>query len=168
MEDQDRTRWDGRLIERAKDFLNQSAEGTAVSLFHLEAGIAFHHCSAKSYAETNWPAILRLYDAMLTIHRSPVYLLNRAIVLAEIAGPRAGISALEQMTDNSVLRQLPSVRCHAGRVLSTLGRSRPGPASSRNGQTEDPVTHDRVIIDRRCQSACEHADRAPNASGPAR
>ena len=59
---------------RAKEFLDQSAEGTTVSIFHLEAGIALYHCSAKSYAETDWPAILRLYDAMLTIHRSPVYL----------------------------------------------------------------------------------------------
>ena len=62
MEEQDRTRWDQRLIQRAKEFFDQSAEGTSISTFHLEAGIALYHCSAKSYAETNWPAILRLYD----------------------------------------------------------------------------------------------------------
>jgi RNA polymerase sigma factor (sigma-70 family) len=87
LEDQDRSQWDHRLIGRAREYLDQSAEGTIVSPYHLEAGIAYLHCTAKSYAETDWPAILRLYDALLTIHRSPVYVLNRAIVVAQIEGP---------------------------------------------------------------------------------
>jgi RNA polymerase sigma factor (sigma-70 family) len=96
MEEQDRSKWDHRLIEKAQEFLNRSAEGTAISPFHLEAGIAYHHCTAKSYRETDWPAILRLYDALVAIHPSPVYQLNRAIVVAEIEGPHAGIQALEK------------------------------------------------------------------------
>src|SRR5262249_52999668 len=47
---------------------------------------------------------LRLYDALLTIHRSPVYLLNRAIVVAQIEGPLAGIRALEEAGRNAALR----------------------------------------------------------------
>jgi RNA polymerase sigma factor (sigma-70 family) len=149
MEDQVRTRWDERLIERAKHFLDQSAEGTTVSIFHLEAGIALYHCSAMSYAETDWPAILRLYDAMLTIHRSPVYLLNRAIVVAEIAGPRAGIKALEEMTENTSL-------CHYHLFDATLGElyRRAGDLDqarqyleAARQKTRSP--HDRAIIDRR-------------------
>jgi RNA polymerase sigma factor (sigma-70 family) len=104
MEDQDRGKWDWRLIRRAKQFLDRSAEGTTISPFHLEAGIALHHCSAKSYEETDWPAILRLYDALLQIHRSPVYLLNRAIVVAQIEGPRAGIRALDEVGQKDSLR----------------------------------------------------------------
>ena len=82
MEDQDRGKWDQRLIRRAEEFLDDSAEGTSISAFHLEAGIALHHCRARSFAETDWPAILLLYDKLLRLHRSPVYLLNRAIVVA--------------------------------------------------------------------------------------
>jgi RNA polymerase sigma-70 factor (ECF subfamily) len=104
MEEQDRRRWDWGLIRRAQEFLDQSAEGTVISPFHLEAAIASYHCTAKSYAETDWPAILRLYDALLTIHRSPVYLLNRAIVIAEIEGPQAGLSALEELGQDPALR----------------------------------------------------------------
>jgi RNA polymerase sigma-70 factor (ECF subfamily) len=104
LEDQDRTRWDRRLIERAKEFLDLSAEGTSISPFHLEAGIALHHCTARSCADTDWPAILRLYDALLTLHRSPVYLLNRAIVVAQIEGPQGGIRALEEAGRNGALR----------------------------------------------------------------
>ena len=149
MEDQDRARWDHRLIERAKDFLDQSAEGTTVSIFHLEAGIALYHCSAASYADTDWPAILRLYDAMLTIHRSPVYLLNRAIVLAEIAGPRAGIKALEEMTEHTALRHYHLFDATLGelhRRAGDLDRARHHLEAARQ-KTRSP--HDRAIIDRR-------------------
>jgi RNA polymerase sigma-70 factor (ECF subfamily) len=104
MEEQDRGKWDRRLIRRAQEFLAQSAEGTVLSAYHLEAAIACHHCTAKSYAETDWPAILRLYDALLTLHRSPVYLLNRAIVVAQIDGPHAGIRALGEAGRDAALR----------------------------------------------------------------
>jgi RNA polymerase sigma factor (sigma-70 family) len=104
MEEQDRSKWDCRLIRRAQEFLDQSAEGTVISPFHLEAAIACYHCTAKSYAETDWPAILRLYDALLTIQRSPVYLLNRAIVIAEIGGPHAGLRALNEVGQDPMLR----------------------------------------------------------------
>src|SRR5262249_29218930 len=93
--EQDRRRWDQRVIQRAPGFLAHAAAGTVISAFHLEAAIAYHHCTAKSIAETDWPAILRLYDALLTLHDSPVYLLNRAIVVSQIEGPQAGIRALE-------------------------------------------------------------------------
>ena len=149
MEEQNRARWDTRLIERAKHFLDQSAEGTAVSIFHLEAGIALYHCSARSYAETDWPKILRLYDAMLTIHRSPVYLLNRAIVVAEIAGPRAGIEALEEMTDNTVLRHYHLFDATLGELYRRAGdldQARQYLEAARQ-KTRSP--HDRAIIDRR-------------------
>jgi predicted RNA polymerase sigma factor len=149
MEDQDRARWDEPLIERAKHFLDQSAEGTTVSIFHLEAGIALYHCSAMSYAETDWPAILRLYDAMLSIHRSPVYLLNRAIVVAEIAGPRAGIKALEEMTENTSLRHYHLFDATLGELYRRAGdldQARQYLEAARQ-KTRSP--HDRAIIDRR-------------------
>jgi RNA polymerase sigma-70 factor (ECF subfamily) len=104
MEDQDRDKWDRNLIWKAKEFLDRSAQGTVVSSFHLEAGIALYHCSARNYGETDWPGILTLYDALLQIQRSPIYLLNRAIVVAQIEGPRAGIRALEEAGSEDTLR----------------------------------------------------------------
>lgn len=68
---------------------NATLEGTVISVFHLEAAIAWHPCTTPSYAETDWPAILRLHDALLTIHRSPAYRLSRAIVVAQIDGSDA-------------------------------------------------------------------------------
>jgi RNA polymerase sigma-70 factor (ECF subfamily) len=121
MEEQDRRKWDQRLIRRALDFLNQSATGTAISSYHLEAGIAYLHCTAKSYAETDWLAILQLYDALLTIHRSPVILLNRAIVVAQIEGPQAGIRVLEEAGRDAALQHYHLLHVTLGEFYRRAG-----------------------------------------------
>ncbi len=149
MEEQDRGKWEQRLIRRAQEFLDQSAEGAVISPFHLEAGIAFHHCTAKSYAETDWPAILRLYDALLTIHRSPVYLLNRAIVVAQIEGPHAVIRALDEAGRDPALRHYHLFDATLGefyRRAGDLTRARQHLDAARQ-KTRSPF--DREIIDRR-------------------
>jgi predicted RNA polymerase sigma factor len=96
LEEQDRSRWDTEQIARAAFYLGASAAGKTVSRYHLEAGIAAHHALAPSFADTDWAAILRLYDGLIRMHQSPIYALNRAIVVAQIAGPDAGIAAIEQ------------------------------------------------------------------------
>jgi RNA polymerase sigma-70 factor (ECF subfamily) len=149
MEEQDRGQWDQRLIRRAQEFLAQSAEGTVLSSFHLEAAILYHHCTANSYAETDWPAILRLYDALLTVHRSPVYLLNRAIVVAQIEGPDAGIRALGEADQDPVLRHYHLFDATLGefyRRAGDLTRARRHLEAARR-KTRSPF--DRELIDRR-------------------
>jgi RNA polymerase sigma-70 factor (ECF subfamily) len=94
MEEQDRGKWDQDMIRRGSEFLEKSAEGTAVSPYHLEAGIAWLHCTAPSFKQTQWRGILALYDGLMSMNPSPIYELNRAIVIAEIEGPQAGIQAI--------------------------------------------------------------------------
>src|SRR5262249_8308502 len=118
---QDRSKWDQQLVGRALEFLAQSAEGTKISTFHLEAAIAYHHCTAKSYAETDWSAILNLYDALLTLHRSPVYLLNRAIVVAQIDGPKAGLRASVDAGQAQALRHSPLFDAPPGEFYRRAG-----------------------------------------------
>jgi RNA polymerase sigma-70 factor (ECF subfamily) len=149
LEEQDRGKWDQRLIRRAQEFLARSAEGTVISAFHLEAAIACHHCTAKSFAETDWPAILHLYDALLTLHRSPVYLLNRAIVVAQIEGPQAGIRLLDEAGQDSALRHYHLFDATLGdfyRRAGDLARARQHLAAARQ-KTASPF--DRELIDRR-------------------
>jgi RNA polymerase sigma-70 factor (ECF subfamily) len=149
LDEQDRGNWDQRLIERAQEFLARSAEGTAISAYHLEAAIAYHHCTAKSCEQTDWPAILRLYDALLTLHRSPVYVLNRAIVLAQIDGPPAGIEALEAAGQDAALRHYHLFDATLGdlyRRAGDLARARRHLEAARQ-KTTSPF--DRELIDRR-------------------
>jgi RNA polymerase sigma-70 factor (ECF subfamily) len=149
LEDQDRDWWDRPLIRRAEEFLNQSAEGPVASTYHFEAAIACLHCRAKSCEETDWPAILRLYDALLSLHRSPVYLLNRAIVVAQIDGPAAGIRALTEAGEDPALRHYHLYDATLGelhRRAGDLQRARAYLEAAR-GKTRSPF--DREIIDRR-------------------
>jgi RNA polymerase sigma-70 factor (ECF subfamily) len=149
LEEQDRSKWDWRLIHEANAYLNQSAVGTVVSPFHLEAGIAYHHCSAQSYAETDWRAILDLYDALLTIQPSPVYRLNRAIVIGQIDGPEAGIRALEEAGRDPALRHYHLMDAALGefyRRAGNLDRARQCLEAARQ-KTGSPCDH--ALIARR-------------------
>jgi RNA polymerase sigma factor (sigma-70 family) len=153
MKDQDRSKWDQRLIRRAQEFLDDSAEGTTISPYHLEAGIALHHSTAESYDQTNWPAILFLYDKLIAIHPSPVYVLNRAIVVAEIDGPLAGIRALDEAGGDKSLKNYHLFDATLGEFYRRAGdyeRARHFYQAARE-KTRSP--HDRALIDSRL-AAC--------------
>jgi RNA polymerase sigma factor (sigma-70 family) len=149
LEEQDRSKWDYRLIKRALEFLNESAEGTHVSPFHLEAGIAFYHCAAESRELTNWPMILRLYEALVALHPSPVYALNRAIALAEIEGPSAGILALATGAASSALRHYHLFDATLGELYRRSGDFKQARRHLEAAREKTASPHDRALIDRR-------------------
>jgi RNA polymerase sigma factor (sigma-70 family) len=149
MEDQDRSKWDRRLIERAQEYLDASAEGEIVSPFHLEAGIALYHCSAKSYAETDWPKILRLYDALVALQPSPIYLLNRAIVVAQIDGPEAGIDALDRADEEIALRHYHLYDATLGELYRRAGNLELARRHLESAYRKTSTSHDREVIQRR-------------------
>jgi RNA polymerase sigma-70 factor (ECF subfamily) len=160
LEDQDRDRWDQALIGRAARYLRQSAEGTVISPFHLEAGIAFHHCTAASYAETSWTAILQLYDALIRIHRSPVYLLNRAIVVAQIEGPEAGIRALDDAGADSTIRRYHWFDATLGELHRRAGNFDRARHHLESAHEKATSSFDRDLINRRLVQ-CGEASGAP-------
>ncbi|QKJ29780.1 sigma-70 family RNA polymerase sigma factor [Mucilaginibacter mali] len=94
---QDRTRWDGRLITQGNHLMNQAAFGDTVSPYHLEAAIAFEHCTANSFDTTNWKRILGYYDWLCRIAPSPFTAINRAVALMQVDGPQAALTALQDI-----------------------------------------------------------------------
>jgi RNA polymerase sigma-70 factor (ECF subfamily) len=92
--EQDRSRWDIHLVQQGLALLDRSAAGTVVSAFHIEAAIAAVHATARSVEDTDWGAIVGLYDRLMAIAPSPVVALNRAIAIGQRDGPRAGLEAL--------------------------------------------------------------------------
>ena len=149
MEEQDRALWDWGLIQRAQEFLSQAATGTSVSTFHMEAAIACQYCTAKSYAETNWPAILRFYNALLAIHRSPIYLLNRAIVVAEIEGPLAGLGALKEIGEEPTWRHYHLYDATVGELYRRSGDLARARRHLEAARSTTQSRFDRELIDRR-------------------
>jgi RNA polymerase sigma factor (sigma-70 family) len=120
LEEQDRSCWDQRLLAEGKRRLDLSARGAAFSPFHLEAGIAWTHCEAPSLEETNWPRILKLYNMLIAMRDSPVYQLNRAIVIGQIEGPAAALAALVPLHADAALKNYHLVDSAIGEMQRRL------------------------------------------------
>jgi RNA polymerase sigma-70 factor (ECF subfamily) len=120
--EQDRTRWDGDMIQAGLAWLDRSALGEFPSRYHLEAGISAEHCLAVDFASTNWQRIVALYDLLLALAPSPLQQLNRAIAIAEWKGPAAGLAELDCLPSDPIADRYhlwPAVR---GELLRRLGR----------------------------------------------
>jgi RNA polymerase sigma-70 factor (ECF subfamily) len=94
-EQQDETLWDQELIKQGVYFLNLSAEGNEVTSYHLEAGIAYWHCT-KDDGE-KWQHILNLYDKLLLVNYSPAVALNRVFALYKVKGSGTGLEEAKKL-----------------------------------------------------------------------
>lgn len=92
--EQDRSKWDQRLIEKGEKYLSLSSNGNVVSKYHLEAAIAFWH-TVKS--DEKWNNILQLYNKLLTIEYSPFIALNRTYALAKANSIEEAISEANKL-----------------------------------------------------------------------
>jgi RNA polymerase sigma-70 factor (ECF subfamily) len=153
LEDQDRSRWDQSLIMRARWFLDLSATGRTISRFQIEAGIAFLHCSATTFAETNWPEILRLYELLVRLHPSPVHELNRAIVVAHLEGPASGIRIIESLADDPRLRHYPLRDACLGELHRRAGATELAREFLVRARDETASRFERELLERRI-AAC--------------
>lgn len=98
---QNEARWNQNLISRGVSFLRQSAKGSQLSKYHLEASIAYWH-TQKVDTNEKWENILDLYNLLLQIEYSPLAALNRTFALAKTDGREVAIAEAEklQLTDN--------------------------------------------------------------------
>jgi RNA polymerase sigma-70 factor (ECF subfamily) len=97
--DQDPAAWDTPSIEEAEALLSRASRMGAVGRYQLEAAVQSAHAARRLTGRTDWAAIERIYDALLAITGSPVVAINRAIAIAETAGPAAGLAALDALAD---------------------------------------------------------------------
>lgn len=121
--EQDRSRWDGQLIARGRDFLNLAARGDVLSAYHVEAGIAALHAEANRNEDTNWGAIVELFDQLLMLRPSPVIALNRAIAVAQYEGAEAGLAAVLAIADRDRLAKYPFYPAAVGELELRLGHA---------------------------------------------
>ena len=102
---QDRTIWNKELINNGINYLYRSGFRKTISSYHIEAAIAYQHCAAKSYQETDWAAILDYYDMLLAIAQDPIVALNRCLVILEIKGAQEAYRAIGQLKGNNILKK---------------------------------------------------------------
>ncbi len=105
--DQDRCLWDSTLIAEGHRLMDLSAAGGELSAYHVEAAIASLHADARTVEETNWDAIVSLYDTLLRIQPSPVASLGRAVAIAERDGPARGLEELARIENRDRLDGYP-------------------------------------------------------------
>jgi RNA polymerase sigma factor (sigma-70 family) len=120
--EQDRSQWDQRLVSEGLSLLELSAQGSALTEYHLEAAIASVHIRAARAEDTDWKTIVFFYDKLLAIRRSPIVGLNRGIAIAQFEGPERGLEELGKIADRDRLVAYPFYFAALGEFELRMGR----------------------------------------------
>ena len=156
LKEQDRSRWDKPMIARGMFHLAQSASGLEISEYHLQAGIAACHCAARSFEDTDWPQILSLYDRLVELDDSPVVALNRAVAVANVRGPAAGIAAVKSIRNCRELRSYYLLYAVLGEFEARLGRPHSAAGYFRQALEQTEITSEQHFLLKRMRE-CETA-----------
>ncbi len=108
--EQDRGRWDTRLITEGVEVLQAALARDRLGEYQAQAAIAALHADARSTEETDWVQIVEWYDELVRLTGSPVARLNRAVAVGEADGPRAGLAALAAL--DAALPRYAAVAAH--------------------------------------------------------
>ncbi|MGY1886265.1 RNA polymerase sigma factor [Blastococcus sp. SYSU DS0753] len=117
--EQDRSRWDRQLIGEGQTLVRQCLRRDRPGPYQLQAAIAAVHSDAPTASDTDWRQVLTLYDQLLAFAPGPVVALNRAVVVAEVEGPAAGLALVDRL-ELPHDHLLPAVRAE---LLRRLGRT---------------------------------------------
>ena len=158
--DQDRGRWDRLLIRRGLAALDRAhSSGAAPGPYALQAAIAACHARAVDFADTDWPRIAALYDALLQVSPSPVVALNRAVAVGMAYGPAAAlelVDALRAAPELAGYHLLPAVR---GDLLEKMGEGHAARAEFERAADLAGNARERALLQARARKCC-----APGAS----
>jgi predicted RNA polymerase sigma factor len=113
--DQDRSRWDTAAIAEGQTILTRTLGTGLLGPYQIQAAIAAVHDEAHSAEETDWPQILALYDVLAEVAPGPVVTLSRAVAVAMVHGPRAGLAVLGTLDADERMahtHRLDAVRAH--------------------------------------------------------
>jgi RNA polymerase sigma factor (sigma-70 family) len=124
--EQDRALWDGTQIEEGVGIISDTLGRAAIGPYQLQAAIAAIHDEAPSAGETDWPQILALYDVLEQVSPGPVVTLNRAVAVAMVDGPRAGLAVLGTLDADDRMAHTHRLEAVRGHLLELAGE--PGAA----------------------------------------
>jgi predicted RNA polymerase sigma factor len=134
--------------------------------YALQAAIAACHARALTAAETDWPRIVALYDAVVQLAPSPVVELNRAVAVGMAFGPAAGLDLVDELVSEPTLKAyhlLPAVR---GDLLRKLGRSGEARAEFERAASLTQNVPERELLRRRAAECAAETIAAPNDLHP--
>jgi RNA polymerase sigma-70 factor (ECF subfamily) len=119
--DQDRDRWDRALVEEGQAIVRACLRRNLPGPYQIQAAIAAVHSDAPTAEATDWRQIVALYDQLLPRMPTPVVALNRAIAVAEVDGPAAGLALVDDLAER--LDGYHLLHATRGDLLERLGRA---------------------------------------------
>jgi RNA polymerase sigma-70 factor (ECF subfamily) len=143
--DQDRSLWDGALIAEGQAIVRDLLRRNTPGPYQIQAAIAAVHSDASGAADTAWDQIVALYDQLLVHVPTAVVALNRAIAVAELHGPEAGLALLDEL-------DLPQYHLlHAARadLLERLGRPDEAVEAYETARSLTENAAEQALLDRR-------------------
>jgi len=149
LEDQDRGRWDQAEIAEGVGLLDRAMRRGPPGPYRLQAGIAALHAVAPTAAATDWRRITALYDRLMAVAPSPVVALNRAVAVAMVEGPAAGLELIDALAASGELDGYHLLHAARADLLRRLGRGPEAAAAYRRAleHTTNPV--ERTFLTRR-------------------
>jgi RNA polymerase sigma factor (sigma-70 family) len=121
LDEQRRDLWNRRQIDEGIALLTRTLGTTSVGPYQMQAAIAAVHDEAPSAVETDWPQILALYDILERVSPGPVITLNRAVAVAMVHGPRAGLALLGTLDNDERMKRNHRLEAVRGHLLELAG-----------------------------------------------
>jgi RNA polymerase sigma factor (sigma-70 family) len=119
--EQQRDRWDAEQITEGVAIVGRTLGTGPIGPYQLQAAIAAVHDEATTAEETDWAQILALYEVLEEVSPGPVVTLNRAVALAMVHGPRAGLALLGTLEDDERMAQSHRLEAVRGHLLELAG-----------------------------------------------
>ncbi len=123
LEDQDRTRWNRDFITEGAALVQRAFSMGEVGPYAIQSAIASIHAQAASAAATDWRRIVDLYDLLLKAEPSPVVELNRAVAVAMLHGPEAGLRLIDDLFARGELQTYHLAHAARADLCRRLGRT---------------------------------------------
>ncbi|MDB6128712.1 MAG: sigma factor, subfamily protein [Verrucomicrobia bacterium] len=162
LDDQDRSKWDQGLIGRGLGHLAEAAQGTELSEYHLQAGVAAIHCTAVDYESTDWARILAHYDLLHRLKPSPIVALNRAVAVAHLKGPQAGLDAIAAIPQRDRLESHYLLHAVVGELRWRLKDDRGASESFRRALALAHVGPEQAYLARQLERSADELSRSPD------
>jgi len=119
--EQDPAAWDSEMIAEAEALLRRASTLQAIGRYQLEGALQSAHVHRCRTGRPNWPEVVQLYDALLTLVDSPVIAINRALAVAEVHGARAALDAMPAIAAEAQLAEYQPYWAARAELLAKSG-----------------------------------------------
>ncbi len=123
LEEQDRSLWNQSMIGEGLALVDRALSSGRIGSYTLQAAIAAEHAKVADSTKTNWAAIVGLFDLLLRIDRSPVVALNRAVAVAMLDGPQAGVTLIDAILAGGDLKDYHLAHAARADLYRRLGNT---------------------------------------------